>query len=1368
MKSRLLPCAVLVLSLFVLTAVAVAQNTLFTATPRQLLDNAAGAKNTDGGDVVILLEDKTYDVDAENRVTFTLRRTFRVDTQRAVENWGAVSADWYPWYEDRPVIRARVITTDGVEHVLDAKALTEGPMNEDSPNVYEDGKAYRGPLPSVAVGSVVEEEIVMKEHAPMFAAGVARDIRVGSFAGPVEKTVITVRAPQTIPVKYVSRLLPNLSMEKKISGEMVEYRFEQGHMDILETADAGLPSDVPRSPYLYLSTGASWGAIASGYNAMIEAKLRTADVEALVKQTVKPGDSREDKIRKLLYLLHKKVRYTGVEFGEAALIPAYPAETLKRGYGDCKDKAAVLTVMLRSAGIPANLALLSAGDDEDIEPELPGMEFDHAIVHVPGSPELWIDATAENHRFGSLPDGDDGRLALIVDGSTDKLIRIPSAESNDNVTIEKREFVLAENGPATRVIETSLPTGGDEAWFRDSYANTEGKQSHDAWEQYVKDTYRAEKLVSVTHNDANDLGKPFELRVEAEKCRRGYTDDEKAEIAIVADSIYTDLPAYLKSQDKETKQDTKTEKPKKARTSDYVFTPFITEWQYHVIPPIGYRVRGLPENKTEAFGPAKLTYMYATEADGSITATLRFDTVKGRYTPEESEAIRTAIRQFEQRDAIMISFDNIGHALLAEGKVPEALKQYETVAAQHPKEALHRSQEARAFMEVGFCESARKEARLATELEPKSAKAFQDLAWILEHDMVCRRFKGDFDYNGAIAAYRKAIELDPSDVYTHVDLAILLEHGSDGMQYSATSHLDDAITELKKVREMDKEVAKKWNDNLLYDLMYGGHFEELKQELAGVSMNAEHRAMALVAAVELTSATAAIEESTRLTQDDSTRSSALADAAHILVRMRDYPEAAALMTVSAKGQENSAAAAQQADIYSRTKRIDKAPVPDTDPRSVIYKSLLYGMLGKREGDIVDLLSRSSLQGLSRQEAIDLAKKDPVVMKSGTPREVIADIALSSEKMSVEGDDVTGYHLAVQSIGSRTLSMFVVKEAGQYRLVGLVQPLPDLGPIVLEHLKNNNLEAARKILDWARADISIASGDDPLQGWAFPHLWTRGNPADPDKMRNAALSMAAARKDSKRWIGEIIAARDAAKSDNDRIYLEDSLTEAYVHSEDWKGVRESALRQLKVYPLSNSTLSILGVACGRLHDWDTWSQAIEARLAAVPDDPDVLREKARWFDMQSKFDESAVILKKLIDSGNATAFDRNEYAWDALVKHQVTQESIDQARQAVSLNKSAGIVQTLASLYAENGNSREAEHLLVEVMDDHGMDKPDSSLWYVFGRIAENYHQSDAAVACYKRVEWTEKFEPDPTATYSLAQKRLNGLQGTGNGVAEAK
>ena len=70
----------------------------------------------------------------------------------------------------------------------------------------------------------------------------------------------------------------------------------------------------------------------------------------------------------------------------------------------------------------------------------------------------WIDPTDEYARLRQLPRSDQGRLALIARAESTELVAIPEASSQDNRVVEKREFYLAENGPA-RVIETTEPHG---------------------------------------------------------------------------------------------------------------------------------------------------------------------------------------------------------------------------------------------------------------------------------------------------------------------------------------------------------------------------------------------------------------------------------------------------------------------------------------------------------------------------------------------------------------------------------------------------------------------------------------------------------------------------------------------------------------------------------------------------------------------------------------------------------------------------------------------------------------------------------------------------------------------------------------------
>ncbi len=219
-----------------------------------------------------------------------------------------------------------------------------------------------------------------------------------------------------------------------------------------------------------------------------------SDVSVLVRKLTAGKPSRNEKAQAILEYLDKEVRYTGIEFGEAAIVPHSPSETLTHKYGDCKDKATLLVAMLRTAGIPAYLALLNAGSRMDVPEDLPGMGlFDHAIVFVPGDPDLWIDATDGYAKLGQLPASDQGRMALIVRSGSDSLVRTAETPSQSNVLLELREIYLSENGPA-RIVETSQPQGVFESEYRSFYADKQNKNHRENLTSYVKSQYLSDKL----------------------------------------------------------------------------------------------------------------------------------------------------------------------------------------------------------------------------------------------------------------------------------------------------------------------------------------------------------------------------------------------------------------------------------------------------------------------------------------------------------------------------------------------------------------------------------------------------------------------------------------------------------------------------------------------------------------------------------------------------------------------------------------------------------------------------------------------------------------------------------------------------------
>ena len=104
---------------------------------------------------------------------------------------------------------------------------------------------------------------------------------------------------------------------------------------------------------------------------------------------------------------------------------------------------------------------------------------------------------------------------------------------------------------------------------------------------------------------------------------------------------------------------------------------------------------------------------------------LRVENTNTRMTVQQAKDLRDAVLKARNVDPILITFDKVGHSLISAGKIKEGLAAYRQIAAQHPKEALHKVQLAQALLTAGLGEQARSVASEATTLEPNSALALQ-------------------------------------------------------------------------------------------------------------------------------------------------------------------------------------------------------------------------------------------------------------------------------------------------------------------------------------------------------------------------------------------------------------------------------------------------------------------------------------------------------------------------------------------------------------------------------------------------------------------------------------------------------------------
>ncbi|GEM_PF-5920500 len=456
-----------------------------TADPEALRELADSQEDLDGNGIIMLLHEDVVRIDEQGREDVTRRLVYQLRTPAAVSAWGHVKRCWSPWNQDRPVVTARVMAEDGQVYALDPTTLLEADDVRGSQEIYEDRKCLEGPLPNVAPGALVEEVAHITQHRAVFGTWSDEVFTVDRSRNHTPRRRILIQAAPGVELAYAT-VGGDVPLSFKRSRRGTTLRLDVTDLVPIADWELELPLDRPTGRWLAISTAPSWNTLAKSYGERVASKIDAAGLEDLVAQ-VQAAPDRSEALRIALRGVQERIRYTGLELGEQALIPFLPSESVARGFGDCKDQATALVAVLRASEIPAHLALLQASMDPNAPDDLPRMgRFNHAIVYVPGDTPLWIDPTDRTAPVGELPRADSGRRALVIRPDTRGLVTTPWAQG----TTRELVTVDASSGGASDLVDRAEHTGwmvgpirswgasaGDERWTNWAESHLESQYS---------------------------------------------------------------------------------------------------------------------------------------------------------------------------------------------------------------------------------------------------------------------------------------------------------------------------------------------------------------------------------------------------------------------------------------------------------------------------------------------------------------------------------------------------------------------------------------------------------------------------------------------------------------------------------------------------------------------------------------------------------------------------------------------------------------------------------------------------------------------------------------------------------------------------
>jgi hypothetical protein len=291
----------------------------------------------------------------------------------------------------------------------------------------------------------------------------------------------------------------------------------------------------------------------------------------------------------------------------SAFIPTKGKQVISERYGDCKDKAALLTALLAALDIKAEMVLLS-GRDAGLTPYLPSPRFNHAItrVHTAQGP-LWVDATADQMAFGLLPADDQGVPALIIHPDTVELAPSPVLPADKSGTTTEYRLTLSAAGNLRGTLSTTLH--GNHAWMVRSMLQQVPEASYDIVQRKV--------LEGLAPNTRFDLGAFEDLTVPESPVRIKLTFHADNYATIADELLLVRLPWQAEKDDLTDTLNT----PQRVSDAEIAMSAGKAVSIIRLELPAGYTPQNLkPElAATSSWGHYRLTYTFTGNV---LTATL--------------------------------------------------------------------------------------------------------------------------------------------------------------------------------------------------------------------------------------------------------------------------------------------------------------------------------------------------------------------------------------------------------------------------------------------------------------------------------------------------------------------------------------------------------------------------------------------------------------------------------------------------------------------------------------------------------------------------------------------------------------------------
>jgi Domain of Unknown Function with PDB structure (DUF3857)/Transglutaminase-like superfamily len=272
------------------------------------------------------------------------------------------------------------------------------------------------------------------------------------------------------------------------------------------------------------STRGAWKNIGEWYEPPARCRLvATPEIAAKAKELVGDKTDFYDKTEAIAQFLQTQIRYFAIEMGIGGYQPHFAGDVFRNRYGDCKDKATLLSAMLSSVGIHSALMMVDHRRGV-VDPDAPSIVGDHMIaaIEIPkgysspnlrsvitaktGRRYLIFDPTWEKTAFGQLEHNLQGGYGLLLEGSDSEIVPLPVLSPELNTIHRTANFQLQPDGSLTGRI-TEKRFGDVSEQRRSLYTEDDAKKQSDFLDHLLEQDFTTFKVADFKVDNAASLNR---------------------------------------------------------------------------------------------------------------------------------------------------------------------------------------------------------------------------------------------------------------------------------------------------------------------------------------------------------------------------------------------------------------------------------------------------------------------------------------------------------------------------------------------------------------------------------------------------------------------------------------------------------------------------------------------------------------------------------------------------------------------------------------------------------------------------------------------------------------------------------------------